>query len=127
MISLSTNEIIAQGSYPPRPVIDRSLGNKIRSRFLHEISQKGLLHSIRDELIINVDHTSSKFLATDNITMADEGQKHISRACSSDKRSITLTVSESLHGKILPFQLIFKGKTQRLLQTVDFPDRFTLE
>ena len=58
--------------------------------------------------------------------MAAKGQKHILKAGSNDKRSITLTVCESLDGKILPFQLIYKGKTQKLLPTVDFPDRFCL-
>ena len=83
-----------------------------------------LLHGIPDELIINANQTPSKCLATDNITMEAKGQKHISRAGSSDKKSITLTVCELLNGKILPLQLIYKGKAQRLLSTVDPPDGF---
>ena len=80
-----------------------------------------LLHSIPDELIINADQTHSKFVVTDNITIAAKEQKHISRAGSIDKITITLTVCESLDGKILPFQLICKEKTQRSLPTVNFP------
>ena len=79
-----------------------------------------LLHGIPDELIINANQTPSKCLATDNITMEAKGQKHIS----SDKKSITLTVCELLNGKILPLQLIYKGKAQRSLSTVDPPDGF---
>ena len=45
-----------------RPVITRSLWNEIKSQFPHEISQKVLLHSIPDELIINADHTLSLLL-----------------------------------------------------------------
>ena len=82
-----------------RPVITRSLWNKIKSQFLHKISQKVLLDSITDELIINADRTPLKFVATNNITMVAKGQKHISRAGSNDKRSITLTVCESLTAK----------------------------
>ena len=108
------------------PVITRSLWNEIKSRFLHEISRKVLLHSIPDGLIINADETPPKFVATDNIAMTAKGQKHISRAGSNDKRSITLTVCESLDGKILPLQLIYKGKTQKLLPNVNFPDGFCL-
>ena len=85
-----------------------------------------LLHSTPDEFIINTDQTPSKFIATDNITIAVKGQKHISRVDSNDKRSITLTVCKSLEGKILLFQLIYKGKTQRSLPTVDFSDGFCL-
>ena len=43
-----------------RAVISRSLWNKIKSQFLNEISQKVLLHSIPDELIINADQTPPK-------------------------------------------------------------------
>ena len=107
-----------------REVITRSLWNKIKSQFLREVSQKVLLDSIPDELLINADQTPSKSAATDNITMAIKGQKHISNASSNDKRRITLTVCESLDGKILPFQLIYKGKTRRWLLTVDFPRLF---
>ena len=107
-----------------RAVITRSLWNKIKSQFLHEISQKVLLHSILDELITNADQTPSKSVAVDNITMAAKGQKHISNASSSDKRRITLTVCESSDGKILAFQLIYKWKTRRWLLTVDFSRLF---
>ena len=82
----------------------------MKSQFLHEISQIVLIHSIPDGLIINADQTLSKFLVTDNITMAAKEQEHISRAGSNDKRSIILTICESLDGKILQFQLIYKGK-----------------
>ena len=58
-----------------RSVITRSLRNKIKSQFLLEISQKVLLHNILNELIINADQTPSKFVATDNITMAVKRQK----------------------------------------------------
>ena len=73
-----------------RPVITCFLWNKIKSQFLNEISQKVLLHSIPDELIINADQTPSKFVSTDNITMAAKGQKHISRAGSNDKKKYYL-------------------------------------
>ena len=61
-----------------RPAITRSLWNEIKSQFLHEISQKVSLHSFPDKLIINADQNPSKFVATDNITMAAKLQKHIS-------------------------------------------------
>ena len=106
--------------------ITHSLWNEIKVQFLHEISQNVLLHSIPDELTINADQASLKFVSIDNMTMAATGQKHISRAGSNDKSSITLTVCKSLDDKTLPFQLIYKGKTQRSLPTVDFPYDFCL-
>ena len=88
-----------------KPVITRSLWNEIKSQSLHEISQKVLLHSIPDELIINSDQTPSKFVTIDNITMGAKWKKHISKVGSSNKSSITLTVCKSLDDdKILPLE-----------------------
>ena len=107
----------------------RSLWNEIKSQFLHEISQKVFLLSIPEELITNADQTPSKLLVADNITKVTKREKHNSIADSNEKRSIILIVYESLDGldgKILPFQLIFKWKTQRSLQTVNFPNGLCL-
>ena len=109
-----------------RPVITRLLWVEVRSQFLYKITGKVLKHNIPDELIINVDQTPSKFVATDNITMSAKGEKHISQAGATDKTAITVTLSESLDGHILPFQLIYTGKTQRSLPNVTFPGGFCL-
>ena len=109
-----------------RTLITRLLWVEVRSQFLYEITDKVLKHNIPHELIINVDQTPSKFVATDNVTMAAKGEKHISRAGATDKRAITVTLSESLDGHILAFQLICTGKTQRSLPNVTFPDGFCL-
>ena len=109
-----------------RPVISRSLWVEARSQFLYEITNEVIQHNIPDELIINVDQTPSKFVATDNITMAAKGDKHISRARATDKRAITVTLCESLDGCMLPFQLIYTRKTERSLPNVTFPDGFCL-
>ena len=78
-----------------RPVITRSLWIEANSQFLYDISDKVLLYNIPGELIINADQTPSKCVATDNVTMAAKGEKHISRTGSNDRRSITLTLWES--------------------------------
>ena len=49
------------------PVITSSFWNEIKCQFLHEISQKVLLHSIPHESIINADQTPLDFVAADNI------------------------------------------------------------
>ena len=96
-----------------RLIITRSLWAEVRSRYLFEIIDNAPKYSIPDELIINLDQTPSKFVATDNVTMASKGEKYISRAGATDKRAITVTLSETLDGHILPFQLIYTGKTER--------------
>ena len=86
-----------------KPVITRSLWAEVRSQFLHEITDKVLQHNSPDELIINVDQTPSKFVATNNITMAAKREKNISRAGATDKRAINVTLCESLYGCMLLF------------------------
>ena len=109
-----------------RPVITRSLWVEVRSQFLYEITDKGLKHNIPDELNINFDQTPSKSVAADNVTITVKREKHISRAEVTDKRAITVTLSKSLDGHILPFQHIYTGKMQRSLPNVTFPDGFCL-
>lgn len=75
-------------------------------------------YDISDELIINVDQTPSKCVPTDNINMA--------KKIAADKRCVTVTLSETLKGDILPFQIIYKGKTSRSLPSVQFPEGFCL-
>ena len=77
-------------------------------------------------MILNVDQTPSKYVLTDNFKMTAKGEKHISRTGSSDKRCITLTLCESHNETILPFQLIYKGKTSRSLPNISFAEDFSL-
>ena len=58
--------------------------------------------------------------------MAAKGEKHISRAGATDKRTITVTLCETLDGHILPFQLVYTGKTERSLPNVKLPRGFCL-
>ena len=86
-----------------RPIITRSIWEAARDRFLHAIVSACIEHNIPDELIINVDQTPSKYVATDKITMAEKNSEHVSIKGSSDKRQITATLAETLAGDILPF------------------------
>ena len=113
-----------RGTTKSRAVTTRSLWIRAKSQFLHNISDKVLLYNIPDKLIINADQIPST-VAIDNVTMAAKGEKCISPPVSTD-RNITLTICESHSGTILPFQLIYKKKTTRLLPNVDFPDGFFL-
>ena len=58
--------------------------------------------------------------------MAETGSKHVSRKGRNDKRGITVTLSETITGKILLFQLIYTGKTAHSLPSVEFPNGFCL-
>ena len=43
-----------------------------------------------------------------------------------DKHAITLTSAETLRGDMLPFQMIYTGKTNHSLSTAEFPGGFLL-
>ena len=57
-----------------RPVITRTLWLETRDRFLNEIAEAVATYNIPDQLIINVDQTPSKFVPTENVTMAEKGE-----------------------------------------------------
>ena len=69
----------------------------------------------------------SKYALTGNITMELKGSNHVGIAGSDDKRQITLTLVESQSGEILPFQIIYQGKTGRCLpKDAMFPNGFCI-
>ena len=109
-----------------RPTITKSIWEEVRLKFLHAIVNICIEYQVPDELVINIDQTPSKYVATGKVTMAEKGSRHVSRKGSDDKRQITATLSETLSGKILPFQLIYKGKTKRSIPSSKFPEGFLL-
>ena len=58
--------------------------------------------------------------------MAEKNSKHVSKQGADDKRAITLKSAETLSGDMLPFQMIYTGKTSCSLPTGKFPEGFSL-
>ena len=109
-----------------RPIATSSLWEEVRTQLHNDIVSAVLKYNIPDELILNIDQTPLKFVLTENVTMAKTGSNDVSRKDGNDKRDITVTLSETFTGKILPFQLIYTGKTACSLPSVDFPNGFCL-
>ena len=107
-----------------RPIVTSSLWEEVRTQFHNDTTSAVLKYNIPDELILNIDQTPSKFVPAENVTIAETGSKHVSRKSGNDKRGITVTLSETITGKILLFQLIYTGKTARSLPSVEFPNGF---
>ena len=55
-----------------RPIITRALLEEISSQYLHEISSVTKSHEIPNELILNLDQTSSKFVLASNVIMTEK-------------------------------------------------------
>ena len=83
-------------------------------------------YNIPDSLILNSDQTPSKYVTVVRTTMAPKNVKHVAVAGLNDRRAITLTLTISLDGKMLPFQAIYGGKTKQSLPKIKFPDGFSL-
>ena len=96
--------------------------------FQHKIVNFVEIYNIPHSLVLNSDHTPSKYYVTvGRTTMAERNISTVQIAAgSTDRRSITATFLVTLDGKILPFQLIYGGKTTRSLPPVSFLESFSL-
>ena len=99
---------------------------EVRTQLHNDIVSAVLKYNIPDELILNIDQTPSKFVPTENVSMAETRSKYVSRKGGNDKRGITVTLPETITGVILPFQLIYTGKTVCSFTSVEFPNGFCL-
>jgi hypothetical protein len=73
-------------------------------------------YSIPDSMVINTDQTGIHLIPTGGAHTWDEkGTKHVKVHGMEDKRQVTVTVSSSAAGTLLPFQVIFTGTTSRTL------------
>ena len=66
-------------------------------------------------------------MPTSSASMAEKNSKHVAKQRAADERAITLTLTETLSGDTLPFEMIYAGKRSRSLPTAEFPEGFLLE
>ena len=103
-------EMSRRVSTTSRPIITPALWEEISAQYSHEISSLTKSHEIPDELILKLDQTSSKFVAASKVTAVEQGSKHVSIAGGTDKRCITLTVTENMSGQLLYYKISTKEK-----------------
>jgi hypothetical protein len=73
-------------------------------------------HSIPPELVVNTDQTGIHLVPTGGAhTWVLKGSKNVLVHGNEDKRQITVSVSSTAAGGLLPFQVVFTGLTQRSL------------
>ena len=87
----------------------------IKGQFLADIVMVKELQEIPDDLILNWDHMGISIVPGSAWTMGQKGQQHVELLALDDKRQITAVV---ITGKLLPFQLIYQGKTSACLPKV---------
>ena len=94
---------------------------KEKEAFLSEILNRVSLNDIPPELIFNWDQTGINLVPTALWTLDKEGKMRIEIAGYQDKRQITGVMCSSLVGELLPFQLVYTGKTGRCHPAYAFP------
>jgi hypothetical protein len=75
-------------------------------------------------LVMEMDETLSPWCPLDDSTYAPKGEKRIAIQGYNDKRGNTATITITRSGKLLPFQLIWSGKTSRSFPKCKWPDGF---
>ena len=103
-----------------------SVREEIKLVFMHRIVHKAEKFNIPPPFIVNVDQTPLKMVPVGRTTLAAVNTKSVPISGSSDKRTITGTFSQTLNGKFLSPQLIYKGKTDRSIPKIRWPEGFSL-
>ena len=79
------------------------------------------MEDIPKDLVLNWNHTGVNIVPGSSWTMDLKGQQQVKIAAMSDKCQMTLVVCGSLSGNVLPFQLIYQGRTAASMPKVNFP------
>ena len=88
--------------------------------FLQAVKHAHREYAYPKELIGNMDKTPMYFDMTSNKTVERKGAKTVSvRTTGAEKRHLTVVLTVTADGKMLPPMIIFKGK--RELKNIDVP------
>ena len=97
----------------------------VKKQYLHQIKKAVKDGKIPRELVINWDQSGVNVVPSSQWTQAEKGATRVEIAAARDKRQITVTVAGTLSGKLLLFQILYKGKTERRnAPTNSIPRRF---
>ena len=59
-------------------------------------------------------------------TQAEQGNTRVEIAGAGDKQKSTVTLVGTISGKLLPFQILYEGKTERCHPLTQFPEGFDI-
>ena len=93
----------------------------VKLGFLQRIKDEVLTNSIPLALVLNFDQTSSKLVPVSEWTMEKQGSRQVAVLEKEDKREITVLLTVTATGRLLPPQVIYQGKTPGCHPKVTFP------
>ena len=97
---------------------------KLKKQFLSDVCSIVVMEDIPEQLIINWDQTALKYslyVPVSNYTFADKGLKRVKIAGLDDKCQLTVLLSCTIEGRLLPTQVIYAGEAPACLPNVDYP------
>ena len=87
----------------------------VRDQFLFDIKTIVEMEEIPPGLVFNWDQTGISIVPGSAWTMELKGSRKVEIAGMSDKRQITVVISGTMTGELMPFQVIYQGKTSGCL------------
>ena len=97
-----------------------------RKLFLLDVKNVVQMEEICQEMIVNWDQTGINYVPVSSWTMEKEGPRRVELIGKEDKRQITVLFAGSMHGDLLPLQVIYQGKSARCLPTYNFPENWSV-
>ena len=93
-----------------------------RKVYLNKIRTAVVYAKVPPDLVINWVQTGVNVVPASQWTQEEKGSSRVEIAGVGDKRQITVTVAGTLNGKLLPFQVLYEGKTERYHPPTAFPE-----
>lgn len=85
-----------------------------KEKYLKVAAELIYLYKVPEQLVINGDETAVQLVSRANRTRNIRGAKRVRMlGMGEDKAQITTTIFVTEHGDVLPYQMIFEGKTDR--------------
>ena len=98
----------------------------IKQQFLLDVKSVVLMDEIPHSLVINWDQIGVHYVPVSDWTMEKCGSKRIEITGINDKRQLTGVFACTLTGDFLPPQLVYQGKTDCCLPSVEFPEDWSI-
>ena len=75
-------------------------------------------HDVPSALVLNLDQTPLSYVSPGKYTFSSKGSKNVPVKGLDDKKQITVTFVFSATGSFLPIQLIYQGKSKKMLAKI---------
>lgn len=95
---------------------------ELKEQYLLDIKAVIEMEEIPSALVFNWDQTGISIVPGSSWTLEKKGSKRVEIIGISDKRQITAVICGTMNGQVLPFQIIYQGKTRACLPQYTFPE-----